>query len=49
MHATASATNSSGPNPASAFRDKWRTIFAELRHGLRLAIEAYGHGIAPPM
>jgi hypothetical protein len=45
----ASATNSSAPNSASAFRNKWRIIFAELRRGLKLAIEANGHGIAPPM
>lgn len=49
MHATASAINSSGSKSANAFRNKWRIIFAKLRHGLKLSIEANGHGIAPPM
>jgi hypothetical protein len=46
---TATHTTSPGLNSKRSVRDKFRTLFAEMRRAFVLSVEAYGHGIAPPM
>ncbi|HEU4375166.1 MAG TPA: hypothetical protein VFS02_16845 [Telluria sp.] len=45
---TSNATDASGLKSDNAIGGLFRTICAELRRGLQLAIEKYDHGIMPP-
>jgi hypothetical protein len=46
---TATDTTSSGLNSESAVRHIFRTICAEMRRAVELAVGAYGQGFAPPL